>query len=423
MADNPSGESPIVDQSRIEGVNQRLENANIQAKSDEQEKPTHVGPVYKYERDGKKFVSVVGVELDVNEHGVGTAFSEEEFESFNFDEKSIEMLKMVAVSVKLDHPLLVEGPPDIGKTKAIEYVSFLTNNKLVRINCSVGTSPDNFLGRYVPNNITPQMRFQRALEHSDFTQDSKDQLTKMISAGRLLKADDYNIIADNESENPKLAPRTKETLKAIATKGEGLHRDDMEKIAQIEGLDFFGKLDWVWQDGELIKAMEGNQGKGYWYYIDETNAAEPAALVSLNRILETTSGNRRIELSENSGRWVEAGKNFRLLMSQNPPDRDVRKPLTPDFVRRTFYQKVGPAKTEDYYSRAMSNWGLETEESQLYELPIYPVGDRSWYDFRSKDNQSTTSEVAMTLSAFITQLRDNQDSLTLDQPQKVTFTM
>ena len=105
-----------------------------------EEEQREKGPIFKFakkERDEKgketkkEYASVAGIELEVNKEGEGTQFKEEEFQDFSLDKKSLELLESMAISVKLDQPLLQEGPTDIGKTKALEYLAYLTNNHLL----------------------------------------------------------------------------------------------------------------------------------------------------------------------------------------------------------------------------------------------------------------------------------------------------
>ncbi len=98
------------------------------------------GPVYKLKKEVKsasgekeirEFVSVAGIELAVNTEGRGTQFSADEFDDFALDETAMKLLQIFAKAIKLNQPPLVEGPTDIGKSKALEYLAFLTNNYLI----------------------------------------------------------------------------------------------------------------------------------------------------------------------------------------------------------------------------------------------------------------------------------------------------
>ena len=83
--------------------------------------------------------------------------------------------------------------------------------------------------------------------------------------------------------------------------------------------------------------MTSNDGRGSWIYFDELGAAPPEILVRLNRLFERK---RRIEITEESGRLVEAGQEFRIGATTNDPKYAGRRPFAPDFIRRWLYNKV-----------------------------------------------------------------------------------
>lgn len=260
----------------------------------------------------KEYVSVVGIELPVNKEGVGSLFRGEEFKDFSLDKKSLELLKIYAQAIKLNQPVLVEGETDIGKTKTLEYLSFLTNTRLKRISFSGQTDVTEFIGKYVPNIESAQRLFEKTLENRS-----------------RLNERSLEIIAKAEQEQ------------------RGLTESESKEIAQVEGIHL-ENVNWVWQDGMIPQAMEGNNGKGVWLYFDELGAAEPSVLVKTNRIFERYG---RLELSENGGRLVEAGPEFRIVASTNPPEYAGREPFAPDYVRRFVYQKVGPLDADTLKER------------------------------------------------------------------------
>ena len=225
------------------------------------EKPKDQGPVFKFkktienkegEKTEKEFVNVAGIELEVNTEGPGSQFRAEEFEDFALDEKTMELLKIYAKAIKLNQPPLIEGPTDIGKSKALEYLAHLTNNFLIYQSFSGQTDVSELIGKYVPNTEGARKTFERILSNKNRGS---------------LKPETMKIL--------KKADREKEVR--------GLTEDECKKIAEIEGLSF-DKIDWIWQDGTVPKAMEHNGGQGCWLYFDELGAAEPQILVKLNRI-------------------------------------------------------------------------------------------------------------------------------------------
>jgi MoxR-like ATPase len=285
------------------------------------------------ETEIREFVSVGGIELEVNTKGRGTQYDASEFEDFAHDDKAMELLKIYAKAIKLNQPPLVEGPTDIGKSKALEYLAFLTNNHLLYQSFSGQTDVSELIGKYVPN-----------------TQAAKETFEKVLSAKNRgsLKNETLDILAQ-ANENDR-----------------GLTEDECKKIAKQEGLNL-GRVEWVWQDGTVPRAMEFNGGEGCWLYFDELGAAEPQILVKLNRIF--SRGVRRIEITENGGKEVEAGDSFRLIATTNPPSYAGREPFEKDFLRRWVYQKVGNLSPEDFLKR-LDFAGHGREKTRVSEAPV-----------------------------------------------------
>lgn len=301
----------------------------------------------------KKMVSVFGAELEVydaeREGGEGTNFTAEEFNDFVLDDKSKKILKHYAVTASLSHAPLIEGETDIGKTKALEYLAYLTNHKLVRISVRGTTDPSEFFGKYVPESSTAQQRILDALKHKPgLTAEVRARIQEARDAGRSLVLDDYRSLAQMQIESAEgLQKESLALFQTAAQEGRGLTRQEWEELASNEGIDLEGKM-FRWQDGEVVKAMTRNNGNGYWIYVDEIGAAEPQILVALNRVMEQK---RRIELSEDGGRYVEAGGHFRIFASTNPPEYAGRVPLAPDFIRRWRYMKESPLSEKDLKQR------------------------------------------------------------------------
>jgi MoxR-like ATPase len=282
-------------------------------------------PIYKFKKmvkspegaEEREFVSVGGTEIEVNTEGRGTQFGAAEFADFALDAKTLDLLQIYAKAIKLNQPPLIEGTTDIGKSKALEYLAFLTNNFLIYQSFSGQTDVSELIGKYVPNTEDARKTFERTLAQKN---------------RGALKPETLAIIekASNEKE-----PR-------------GLFEDECHRIAELEGLSF-ERIEWVWQDGTVPKAMEFNGGKGAWLYFDELGAAEPQILVKLNRIF--ARGVKRIEITENGGREVFGGENFRLIATTNPPSYAGREPFEKDFLRRWVYQKVSGLNQKDFKAR------------------------------------------------------------------------
>lgn len=279
----------------------------------------------------RKYIGILGIELEMNEEGQGTQFSAEEFKNFALDEKSLELMKIMAIGVKLNQPPLIEGPTDIGKSRVLEFLAFLTNHYLLYQSFSGQTDVTELIGKYVPNVGDIKRRFEELLKNR-----------------KSLKPETIKIIKQLEKDSNR-ETFTLEECKRIALN---------EAVAPPEELQ---KLQWGWSDGTVPRAMRYNNGRGCWLYFDELGAAEPQILVKLNRIF---GGNfARITITENSQNPdVEAiypewhsrkGQlnQFRIIATTNPPSYAGREPFEKDFLRRWVYQRVVRLSSEDFLSR------------------------------------------------------------------------
>ena len=323
-----------------------------------EEEQREKGPIFKFakkERDEKgkeikkEYASVAGIELEVNKEGEGTQFKEEEFQDFSLDKKSLELLESMAISVKLDQPLLQEGPTDIGKTKALEYLAYLTNNHLLYQSFSGQTDVSDLIGKYVPAIEDVRIRFEN-----------------ILSNRKNLSEDTKTILRNLDKDSKRFA----------------LTLDECLKIAQNEGLADpreLEKLQWNWADGELLRQMKYDRGRGCWSYFDELGAAEPQVLVKINRIF--SQGTRRISVSENSENptieaiypeWhSQAGKpnRFRIVATTNPPSYAGRIPFEKDFIRRWNYKRSAGLDEQTFLARL--DWVGHQRKAELPEIKYH----------------------------------------------------
>lgn len=326
----------------------------------------------------KKYVSIAGVELEINQSKKGASFKKEEFSDFSLDEKSMELLKAYAIGIKLNQPVLVEGVTDIGKSKAIEYLSFLTNNKVMRISFSGQTDVTEFIGKHVPNTDSAKKLFEKTLEKKE-----------------------------------ELSEQSRQIIKKAEEENRGLTKEESREIAELEGIKTEG-INWVWQDGMVVKELNYDKGKGCWSYYDELGAAEPQILVKLNRVFEDYS---RLELSENGGRIVEAGPNHRILASTNPPEYAGRMPFAPDFIRRFVYQKI-----EGLDSKTLKQRTAFIFREKTSELPrnIFHTAAENPIDF--KENHAISRVIEEALTEFhIAAQKLVEGGLAKDQKQQFNF--
>jgi len=312
--------------------------------------------------EAKTYLDVAGVELEMWTGENGSQFNSNDFEKFALDNKAMELLTIMAKSIKLDQPSLIEGETDIGKSRALECLAYLTNHHLIYQSFSGQTDVTELIGKYVPrvsNDIpkTQQKEIEKKINEFIHLFDS----TRSREGGERIK-----------TKNEKSLSKESERLLQICLAEErAVSEAEMKEIAKYEGYDFEG-VNWQWQDGTVPMAMEANGGKGCWLYFDELGAAEPQILVKLNRIL-TSEGLRRLEITENGSRKVEGGSHFRLLASTNPPSYAGRLPFEKDFIRRWNYQVVGRLTEEDSLARDLAR---EIGEKPVLKEDSYFVGRR-----------------------------------------------
>src|SRR4030043_752134 len=73
----------------------------------------------------KDKVVVMGVEIPRNSEPGQRTPNSEKFKDFQEDEASLQVLQIIAKSVVLDEPLLLEGKAAMGKSTSIEYLASL----------------------------------------------------------------------------------------------------------------------------------------------------------------------------------------------------------------------------------------------------------------------------------------------------------
>lgn len=174
---------------------------------------------------------------------------------FNENVTFIEALTQ-AISVP-DFPVLVIGPPGVGKSYSIKHAAAQTNTPHDRVNAGTGIRKEKLVGGFVPKG-------------------NGDELEKELEKAQ-----------DLAEENPNLS--VSDALEALGS------RDQFE-----------------WQDGLLTQRVRN----GGWFQMDELNAAPPEATMALHGLLED-EGNRSLELLE-KGEVVEPHPDFRFIATQNP---------------------------------------------------------------------------------------------------------
>lgn len=339
-------------------------------------------------------VKIAGIELEMWLGESGSQYTSKDFENFALDQNAMELITIMAKSIKLNQPPLIEGETDIGKSRSLEYLAYLTNHHLIYQSFSGQTDVTELIGKYVPRvsgdiPVSARKKIQSQIEEFlELLQANSDPKNEQKQEGK------------KKGGAKELSKDSQRIVKLARAEERGLNENEMREIAAYEGYRF-DDLNWEWQDGTVPRAMEANDGAGCWLYFDEMGAAEPQILVKLNRIM-ATEGMRRFEITENGGREVSGGPHFRLIASTNPPKYAGRIPFEKDFLRRWNYQKAKSLTEEDSLQRDLAR---ELGEAPVVKKEIYHVGRKKESvieDFaESEETKKIYRELAMLHTKFL----------------------
>jgi|GEM_PF-6454973 len=207
-----------------------------------------------------------------------------------FDKK---LMRDIAIALDLNHPLLIEGGADLGKTQAVDRVCAYTNREVYFVNC-------------------------------------RDIEAEML-IGRLTAV-----------ENSKSG---------------------------------FG-----WKDGIVMQAIRN----GGVLVLDEYNRLKGEARAVFHQVYDAVlRGKGQVVLAENNGEVVPLHPNFRIVMTQNPPDgtytnREVIDPAEISRVVHLRYPAQLPAEVEE--ARILGSFGIvsQAQDAQAQDsLPYQPKLDKT----------------------------------------------
>jgi MoxR-like ATPase len=299
----------------------------------------------------KDKVIVMGVELPRNPEPGPRTPPAEKFKDFVEDEFSLKLLQIIAKSVYLGQPLLLEGEAAIGKSYTIEYLAYLTNNEVYRMSLNGQTDTTDLIGKWVPRSENWRQKIEELYKHPE--------KCKNPEARRMLES-----IKVQPSEKEEIAPERAEAKV-------GLTKEEMQRIAELEGIPI-SEADWVWQDGELPRQIEN----GAWTVLDEVNTCEPQILVRLNALLEKGG---QLVLHENGDKIPkpkDPNKKPMLFATCNPPGGRYRGriPLSAEWISRWNYQNVGELPLETAIFRAKKKAGVKVEvlEERIRAMFVSP---------------------------------------------------
>ena len=200
-------------------------------------------------------------------------------------------------------PVLVEGPPGVGKTALVSAVAAAAGRRLVRINLSEQTDVSDLLGADLPVG-------KKKAEEKKEEMDEEEEKEEGEGATEAMEVEAANAAPGDKS--PPLSPSPSPTPAAA----------------------------FAWVDGPLLSALKN----GDWVLLDELNLAGQSVLEGLNAILDHR---REIFLPE-LGRTVVAAPGFALFGAQNAAaDGGGRRCLPRSFVSRFTRVRAEALREED----------------------------------------------------------------------------
>ncbi len=262
-----------------------------------------------------RIVRVAGVPLKTE---VPEGELKEILDSINPSPAAVEILQNMIVSHQQGRGLIIEGETAIGKTYLVEKFTQLVfgkDRKPVDFYCNQQTDASAFLAKYVPNTGDAE----DTEKYQKFFADNPERFTSILN--------------NPENRDPE---KLSQALLQLATDA---------------GLRISPQANWKFQYGALPRAMtmpvnpnepisETNPSVGTILHIQEAGFAYAGVLAALFQLAghggKITSS---IQLWEDSGREVEVGENFWVVMSTNPPDGGYidRQGLDPALLRRFNY--------------------------------------------------------------------------------------
>jgi len=336
----------------------------------------------------KDKVSVLGVEISRNQEPGDRTPSAEDFKNFSEDEFSLGLLKKIAISVKLEHPLLLEGEAAIGKSFSIEYLAHLANKEVYRMSLNGQTDTADLIGKWVPRSESGYKVVEAKMKHPE----------RLSEVSRAI----YENAQNQRNQAGEIEPRH-------------LTKEEMAEVAKNEGISV-ADTDWVWQDGMVPKAMR----EGGWLVLDELNTCEPQILVRLNSILEKAG---KLVLQEDGDRDIPRHKEFRIFGTMNPPGGKYkgRIPLSAEFVSRWAYQNLGKLPKEVFLRRTLLRLGisepvekgkLEFVEPEEAGVKIVDLYGKEW-----------TRDLGVKYTTFLYEAQElvDKEEIGKDQHQKFDF--
>jgi len=334
---------------------------------------------------------------------------------------TVKMLETMAVNYQLKRGLIIEGGTGIGKTFVVNKFAELVfgkGNKPIDFYCNGETSTFELLAKYVPNTEGGNNP-----EWEDFLQTREGQ----------------DLVRDLEKETSK----------------KSLDIDKFEKImtemAKKAGVDS-NVSNWSFQLGALPRAMtmpedvtkppsEENPARGGILHIQEVGIAQAEII---NALLQLGGKEGRladkINIWENGGREIEAGPDFWIVYSTNPPESyNSRQTIDQALLRRNSYLSLGEGdltiqdeQLEEYFKDiSQGNDTFEEFKKRKPELYNYALEKLKDLDIINLE-KTEKSKIPSDIKDLIIELRSHfvsttkkalrAEAINADRLQKIEFT-
>ncbi|KAI9166729.1 Midasin [Paramyrothecium foliicola] len=273
------------------------------------------------------------------------------------------LLEQIAMSVKLNEPVLLVGETGIGKTTVVQQLADSLGHKLIAVNLSQQSEVGDLLGGFKPVNVRSlavplKEEFEDLFSATGISasknQKYLEQVGKCFAKGQwsrvsklwreapkmfqkiikeLEKLDAEQSAARNGDVQPTKRRKTQsklQTLLDLRPRWDLFARNLEQFDVQISGGS--GSFAFSFVEGNIIKAVRN----GDWVLLDEINLASPDTLESIADLLTGPSERPSILLSETGEiEKIVAHPNFRIFGAMNPAT-DIGKRDLPVGIRSRF---------------------------------------------------------------------------------------
>ncbi|KAK7417901.1 AAA ATPase midasin [Neonectria magnoliae] len=273
------------------------------------------------------------------------------------------LLEQIAVSVKLNEPVLLVGETGIGKTTVVQQLAESLGHKLIAVNLSQQSEVGDLLGGFKPVNMRSlavplkeefedlfaatgisASKNQKYLEQigksfakgqwsrvAKLWKEAPKMFNKIVKELERVQAEQADTRNGDEQPTKRRKTQNKlQTLLDLRSRWNMFSRNLEQFDVQISGGSESFAFSFV--EGNMIKAVRN----GDWVLLDEINLASPDTLESIADLLTGPDERPSILLSETGEiEKIEAHPNFRIFGAMNPAT-DIGKRDLPIGIRSRF---------------------------------------------------------------------------------------